>query len=176
MSTDKEKKINRCRFSHLHFKGDYSCLQDGFQNSHPTDEEKCEACSLFKSRYIEFPIQVNETVHEKPEYNKDTWHGKMGSLVKIRPCGEEYENKTYIGFYLGDLPLCTLGRYDEKKGVYKVELMNNPAIFVPKLGKIIFGCESWWGVIKSIEEIKDITDDDISKVWYVKLAKALKEK
>ena len=38
------------------------------------------------------------------------------------------------------------------------------------------GAKSWWGVIKSIEEIKDITDDDISNVWYVKLAKALKEK
>ena len=51
--------------------------------------------------------------------------------------------------------------------------MSNPAIYVPELRKIVFGCESWWGEIQSPDEIKDITDDDISNVWYVKLVKAM---
>ena len=51
--------------------------------------------------------------------------------------------------------------------------MDNPAIFVPDLNKIIFGCASWWHKIKNIDEIKDITMEDIENTWYVKLAKKL---
>ena len=51
----------------------------------------------------------------------------------------------------------------------KLERPGNPAIFVPELGKIIFGMESWWGRIKSEEELKDITDGDIENVWHVKM-------
>ena len=40
---------------------------------------------------------------------------------------------------------------------------------MPELGKIIFGMESWWGRIKSEEELKDITDGDIENVWHVKM-------
>ena len=50
-----------------------------------------------------------------------------------------------------------------------VSTTGNPAIYVPELGKIIFGMESWWGIIESPEELKDISDDDISNTWYVKL-------
>lgn len=169
------KKINRCRFSHLHFKDDYSCVQAGWDDDKvvPTNEEKCENCPNFKSRYIEYPITVNDIECEQLKYNDDTWHCKMGSLVKVRPCGEEYGNKTYLGFYLGDLPLCITGSFKEAEGIYKVGTLSNPAMYVPELRKIIFGCGSWWSAIKSPDEIKDITDDDISNVWYVKLAKAL---
>ena len=50
--------------------------------------------------------------------------------------------------------------------------MHNPAIYVPELGKVIYGMESWWHAIKDEKELKDITDNDIDNVWYVK---ALKE-
>jgi hypothetical protein len=54
-------------------------------------------------------------------------------------------------------------------------LLNNPAIYVPELRKIIFGCGSWWSEIESPDEIKDITDDDIENCWYVRLAKMMQE-
>lgn len=41
------------------------------------------------------------------------------------------------------------------------------------LQRIIFGAESWWGIIESLEELKDITDDDINNIWYVKALKAM---
>jgi len=170
-----EKKIERCKYAFLHIKGDYHCVQAGWEDDKvaPTDEEKCEKCSNFKSRYLEFPVTVNNIEHEKLKYNEDTWHCKMGALVKVRPCGEEYGKKTYLGFYLGDLPLCITGSFNREKGIYKVGTMSNPAIYVPELRKIVFGCESWWEEIQSPDEIKDITDDDISNVWYVKLVKAM---
>ena len=172
-----DKKINRCRFSHPHFKGDYSCVQAGWDDDKvvPTNEEKCENCPNFKSRYIEYPITVNDIECEQLKYNEDTWHCKMGSLVKVRPCGEEYGNKTYLGFYLGDLPLGITGSFKEAEGIYKVGTLSNPAMYVTELRKIIFGCGSWWSEIKSEDDLKQITDDDIENTWYVKLAKALQQ-
>lgn len=100
---------------------------------------------------------------------------KQGAMVKIRPCAEKYNNKTYVGFYLGDLPLSV------SVGVHGDTLVTslgseNPAIFVPELGEIIFGAESWWREINSEKELSDITDDDIQNVWYVKMLKAIQER
>jgi len=40
---------------------------------------------------------------------------KKGAMVSVRPCNEKYGNKTYIGFYLGELPLSTGFRIDNEK-------------------------------------------------------------
>lgn len=93
----------------------------------------------------------------------------MGSLVKIRPCGEEYENKTYLGVFLGDLPTSPYITLNPETEVLSVDCATNPAIYVFELKKIIFGYESWWSVIENEDELKNITDEDINNVWYVKL-------
>ena len=95
----------------------------------------------------------------------------MGALVKVRPCGEEYHNKTYLGFYIGEMPTQIYQSYNPETNILTITKDRNPAIFIPKLKKIVFGYESWWGEIKSEEDLKDITDDDIANVWYVKLLK-----
>lgn len=51
--------------------------------------------------------------------------------------------------------------------------MNNPAIFVPELNKIVYGCESWWRKIKSIDDFKGISKEDIENTWYIKLLKVM---
>lgn len=87
-------------------------------------------------------------------------------LVAIRPCDGE---KTYVGIHVGDLPTGVHTKYDRKSGVMEIGLgAGNPAIVVPALGKIVFGYESWWGLIKSEDDLKQISDEDISNVWYVK--------
>ena len=53
--------------------------------------------------------------------------------------------------------------------------MTNPAMFVPELKKIIWGCGSWWSKIKSEGDLKQITDEDIKNTWYVKLVSQLAE-
>ena len=97
---------------------------------------------------------------------------KQGSLVKVRPCGDEYKDKTYLGFYLGDMATGFSGKFKEDKLIIE-HSGYDPAIFIPEVGKIVFGYESWWGEVKSEEELKDITDDDISNVWYVKIMRAM---
>ena len=100
----------------------------------------------------------------------------VGSLVKIRPCGEEYGNKTYLGFYIGDMPTHVYSSYNPESNILTIKNSTNPAIFVPELKRTIFGYESWWGEIKSEEELKEITNEDIDNVWYVKLLRNLNSK
>ena len=59
-------------------------------------------CDKYKSMYIEYPIKVSKinVNADKDEY-KDS---RTGKVAKIRPCGEEYGGKTYLGLYLGEMP------------------------------------------------------------------------
>ena len=100
---------------------------------------------------------------------------KQGALVAIRPVGEEYGKKTYLGFYLGDMALSSSITISEDK-IQCNWARFNPAIYVPSLGKVIYGCESWWGEIKSEDDFQKITDETIADQWYVKAWKALAEK
>lgn len=132
--------------------------------------EDCEKCEKYKSRYIEYPITVSKTNQKLREYWKDE---NCGRLVKIRPCGKEYGDKTYLGILLGDLPYTLYITHNPETLELNCSTTGNPAIFVPELRKIIFGMESWWGEIESEEELRDITDDDIENVWYVKMLKGM---
>lgn len=165
------EKMYDCRYSMP--SGDaWGCIQKTkkINDIEETTEEKCEACKNFKSRYIEYPINVTEIEDKFQEWIS---RSRTLALVKIRPCAKEYEGKTYVGILLGDLPISLCVRYDEESGKLSISPHQNPAIFVPELGKIIFGCESWWGRIKDTDELKDITDEDIDNVWYVKLLKGM---
>jgi len=120
------------------------------------------------------PILVSDIVWTKEEYNQKSiirgW--KEPGLVKIRPCGKKYENKTFIGFYIGDAARSISTKHNKETNELEVGFcLFNPAIFVPELGEVIFGDSSWWSSIKSSDELQDITDDDINKVWYIQLLK-----
>lgn len=135
------------------------------------NEEICNKCENFKSRYIEYPIMVNYigTTNINNSYRETD----IGKPVRVRPCGDEYKNKTYIGIYLGDLFMQNAVSYHEDTKELTIIPTTNPAIFVPELKKIIYGAESWWNIISDIDNIKDITDTDIDNTWYVQLLKAM---
>lgn len=126
---------------------------------------------------IEFPIVVNSI-----EFDKDLtirpplFSGTPGDFVAIRPCADEYEDKTFLGILLGDVALSARVRFDAEKGELRVDKsFYNPGIFVPDLGKVIYGCESWWGRINTPEGLEKITDADINDVWYVQALKKITE-
>lgn len=135
-----------------------------------TKIEKAHCCDDFDSQWIEYPFVIDKIETEKIDYSNCLFH-KVGSLVKIRPCGDEYHGKTYLGFLVGDLPTEIISNLYTETSTLNISTMKNPAIFVPELKKIIFGYESWWGEIKSEEELKEITNDDIDNVWYIKILK-----
>lgn len=104
---------------------------------------------------------------------------KPGGWVAVRLSGPE-ETETHLGIYLGDLAVgIALGT---KKGAAEGETTlvvtagrANPCMYVPKLARFVFGMESWWGAIRTPEDLRQITDQDISNVWYVRALKDLAE-
>lgn len=172
MENDRQNKCRYIlRFCGKNFNEDH-CAVDGFENDKikNVSKEDCKKCKRYKSRYIEYPIEVSRINSEMREYWKND---DCGQLVKIRPCGEEYGEKTYLGILLGDLPFMNYISYREETKELDILPSCNPAIFVPELKKIIFGMESWWGRIKNADELKEITNDDIDNVWYVRLMKEM---
>jgi len=129
---------------------------------------------------IKFPIEVQslktQPLHRDPNKPRTLFGGSCGTLVSVRPCGEKYGKKTYVGILLGDLPLETIVVYNPETKELEVSGFNNPAIFVPELKEIIWGVESWWGEINSEEELRQISDEDIQNVWYVKMLKEVAER
>lgn len=171
-----EEKLEKCRYIHR-FMGkkhnENHCVVDGWEdeNVHIVSEEDCRRCTKYKSRFIEYPVTVNginKSFHKYWENNEE-----CGTLVKIRPCNEEYGSRTYLGILLGHLPVGISVTHNERTCELTAATFSNPAIFVPELKKIIFGMESWWGKIEDPEEIKVITDEEIHNLWYVKRMKEL---
>ena len=74
---------------------------------------------------------------------------------------------------LGDLPIGAFISFHHDDQKLHISPLCNPAIFVPELKKIIYGCESWWGEIESPEDFKEITSEDINNLWYVQLLKVM---
>jgi len=98
-----------------------------------------------------------------------------GQLVKIRPCGNEYDGKTYLGVYIGELATGINASLEGDK-VKTSFAGHNPAILIPSLNKVVYGAESWWGKIDSMDELEEITDEDIDNVPYVKALRAMEGK
>lgn len=174
---EKMTKMDKCRFCFPDIKrvGNetklfYNCSKKGEFN----DESFCEGCESFSSRYIEYPIEVSAINTE--HFNTDGLYSKrVGEIVKIRPCGKEYEGKTFLGILLGDLIISPHISHDNKTNELNIGAMTNPAIFVPELKKIIYGYESWWGTITNKDDLLDlnISDEDIENTWYVQLLKSM---
>lgn len=160
----------KCRFATLSLREEdiINCRKCNFEKKHKSE---CETCDMFKSMYIEYPITVSKIENKEISFN-GLGH-ECGALVKIRPCAEEYKDKTFIGIYLGDLPMGISSSYNEETQILSNRAFTNPAIFVPELKKIIFGAESWWGEIKSEEDFSDITDEDINNQWYIQMLKTI---
>lgn len=115
-----------------------------------------------------FPLEVSGIKNVSSAKNRRD--EEVGSWVSIRPCDSE---KTYLGVLLGDMHISTMHTYHLKTKELTASSHKNPAIYVPDLKRIVWGYESWWGVINSPEKLRKITDIDIENVWYVKALKEL---
>lgn len=171
-----KNKQERCKFCHRFMGKNHNeshCVVDGWEDDKVkiVSEKQCEACEKFDSKFIEYPLTIQGIDNAKINISGLSY--ECGTLCEISPCGEEYDGKSYIGIYLGNLPISILTSYHSETGILENRTMNNPAIFVPELKKIIYGCESWWRKIKSIEDFKGISKEDIENTWYVKLLKTI---
>jgi hypothetical protein len=122
---------------------------------------------------IKYPLQIKGIVFRKFGDRSSLNLVKSGTLVAIRPVADEYKQKTYFGFYIGDMPAEHLYEFEKETQLLHIISTGNPAIFVFDLGKVIYGYESWWGEIKDEKQLRQITDKDIEDIWYVKALKQI---
>lgn len=135
--------------------------------------EKDEKENIFieDMKRIDPPLTVQSVRIEVAGFNKIPC-----KYVAVRPCGENPENKTYLGILLGECSIMAQGVYNIEKQEIFVNDRLNPMIFVPDLMKVVLGVESWWDTIDKPEDLKQITDVDIQNVWYVKALKEMAQK
>lgn len=123
---------------------------------------------------LKFPVEVSaiEMLTERQRRGPD----RIGALVRVRPYAKDCGDKTYLGIYLGDLPLEVDAFYRDKSHKLTIGLHRNPAIFVPELKRVVWGCGSWWGFIEKPEDAERmITDESIAAIPYVQALKAMIE-
>lgn len=124
---------------------------------------------------IKYPITV-QGINLIETKNFRSGMREVGIFVSVRPCGDEYGKKTYLGVYLGDVATGASAFFNKGTGILEVGSAHyNPAIYIPDLKKVVFGYESWWGKINSADDLRQITDEDIGNVWYVQALKQLTE-
>lgn len=131
---------------------------------------------------IEFPITVKEIVcrTDHPVRMQSDGH-KSGQFVAVRSVKKEHGEKTYLGILVGFVPIDVLVSLkhpegNPKEGTLAVSSRStNPLIFIPELGESVLGAESWWEPIKDETQLRQITNEDIQNVWYVKALKQLSE-
>lgn len=176
------RKINRCKYSYPEFDGNkikHYCVANN-KKEYCTNEQ-CEICDQFNSKYIEYPITVNEIVQTPIDATGHSY--EVGNLCEIRLCSdpqpyvktsddESHINDTYIGIYIGDLPLMITSSFDQKSGTLTNTAIPNAAFFVPELKRIVYGSESFHRKLDNIDNLKGISNEDIDNIWYVKLLRA----
>jgi hypothetical protein len=96
----------------------------------------------------------------------------VGRWCMVRPVKD---TKTYLGVYLGDLPLSMDFYVRTSTKTLILNHHTNPALFVPDLKRVVWGVESWWGFMDRPEQLRQISDADIQNVWYVRALKDLAE-
>lgn len=151
-----------------------------------TAPENQKVCSDFFARMLgeddletapPEPLLVKKIIGGPPMY-MESGPSRYGTpcWVAIRPCAEDCKGQTYLGLYIGDLATGVTFRANSEMGVMSVcPAWHNPAIWVFDLNRLVFGMESWWGRIKTPEDMKQITNQDIENTWYVQALKDLEK-
>lgn len=162
-----KERQQTCRYCRRQYIGkkEIQCLVEKTPRS--ISAEDCEKCQKYRSKYIQFPISIsgieNQQIPTEPE--------GICRWVRIRPCSSKFEDRTYLGIFLGTLPIGISTSYEENTGKLSNHAVCNPAILVPDLKKILYGMESWWDFIETPEELKELTDASIDQMWYAQLAR-----
>lgn len=85
-----------------------------------------------------------------------------GKFVSVRPVSDNPEDKTYFGIMLGDMNIFIAHRV-EGDSVTLSSCVGMPGIFIPALAQITYGPECFWKIIKSLDQLTEITDLDLEQ-------------
>jgi hypothetical protein len=124
------------------------------------------------SRTLQYPVTISG-IHFEGKLVED-WRHKANRLVRVRPCGDEFGGKTFLGLYLGEMARIVGCTHNRESGVLHIFVGgHNPSIWIPSRQQVVFGFESWWGLLESEAQLREISDETIDGVWYVQAMKSL---
>lgn len=137
-------------------------------------DETCWECSGSGQQRKPFPLVVTKIKYGGQALQPSLFKSGV-TWVRVRPCDPECGGKTYLGWLLGEIAMGQSARMDAD-GTLNVSMsLHNPAIFVPDLERVVYGCGSWWAAIKTVDDLRKISDADIENVWYMKALKSIEE-
>lgn len=172
-AADPEPKCRTCRYARPNLDGTILCGNHETTGHEDAGPGICDECPAYESRYIEYPITVNSIELDPLE----AWDEKsIGGLVAVRPCSGNPEGRTYLGLYLGQQPWILSAAFHKNAGSLRIHAVSNPLIYVFETKSLVRGADSWWSRIGSPEDMRQITDTDIDKTWYVQLLRTMTEK
>ena len=150
-------RIFRCRHMRPDFTGNFTNMATYCKkkDGEKIDKDVCEHCDMFDSKFIEYPIAVSAINQKGWSIDNSLYKDSIGKAVMVKMVGDEYGDETFFGIHLGEFPIEPIISHNRNSKELKVIPMFNPAIYIPKLQKIVFGCETWWsmGDKKSEKEI-----------------------
>lgn len=117
---------------------------------------------------------IKSTVNQSSDLNVAqalSTGGSSGAITMDIAVKDEVESPHYegVGVGMAFTKIITHDINSKATNSGNTTVMQNPGIFVPELREIVYGCGSWWREIKSVDELKAITDEDIENTWYVQL-------
>lgn len=175
---EEKTRQERCRFCHRFMGKNHNeahCVFDGWEDDKVkvVIAEDCDSCDHFFSRFIGYPLII-QGIENSPIAIKGR-SASCGELCEVTLAEKETGEKSFLGIYLGDLPTQILTSFNPEIGILKNSAMTNPAIYVFELNRIVYGYESWWRTIKSVDDFKGITDKNIENTWYVRLLRDMQK-
>lgn len=130
---------------------------DGGPRTISDDGNDCVGCPFFEDTRIRYPLTVTD-IEMEDFLSLASSLDEPGTPVIARFM-EDGKPMTSLGFFLGDFVISPVVSYDKEDGVLSVKGLRNPAMFVPSVGRVVWGCESWWHVTNE-EDLRRLFGDD----------------
>lgn len=108
----------------------------------PVTAAHCAGCPDNQPKGVQYPVTVRSVELDPPSIGRKD---DVGKLVRVVPVDDGTER---LGIFLGTHPLFMSGSYDRERGAMAVRTTNNPLIFVPETGRLVYGAESWWEFVE----------------------------
>jgi hypothetical protein len=106
-----------------------------------------------------------------PALKIDSKIAVVGDLILMKPDNPEYEGKTYLGYFLGEIALGSTVKVDAIS-ITSEFVRFSPVFYLPEIGRWFFGIDGWWSLIKQEQDFEKITLSNPDSSWYIELAKS----
>lgn len=135
-----------------------------------TDGTDCVGCPFFLDTRMRYPLTIGGIDYED-DFSDTTGCDPAGTVVLVTFM-EGGERRWAMGILVGSPVVAPSVSWSADDGCLHVRGLKNPAIFVPSVGRIVWGCESWWHEA-TLDDLGRVVGDD---AWQMGIAKALLDK